>query len=87
MSRKNKITFVDDNDLFCAFLGEVGWHSKAISERTNLTEGQVNYRLKKADIKRKSYRDGESRTAELVVRNCAGQIMPKLRRTLGKKFA
>jgi hypothetical protein len=87
MSKKTKITFADDNDLFCAFLGEVGWHSRAISERTNLTESQVNYRLKKAEIKRKSYRDGESKTAELVVRNCAGQIMPKLRRTLGKKFA
>lgn len=87
MSRKNKITFMDDNDLFAAFLGEVGWHSKAIADRTNMTEGQVNYRLKKAEIKRKSYRDGESKTAELVIRSCSGQIIPQLKRKLGKKFA
>lgn len=83
---RHKITFLDDDDLFVAFLGEVGWHSRAIAERTNMTECQVNYRLHKANIKRKDYRNGESKTSELVIDKCAPQVTRDLRSDLPQRF-
>ena len=83
---RHQITFLDADDLFVAFLGEIGWHTSAIAERTQMTECQVNYRLHKAGIKRKDYRNGESPTSELVVKSCSTAIVPRLKKELGSMF-
>jgi hypothetical protein len=57
----------NDHDLECAILGEAGWHTSAIARETNLTESQVQYRLGRAGVKRKDYRDGRSEMANFML--------------------
>lgn len=70
MTKPRRVTWLDDDDLRCALLAKLGFSTKMICETTGLTPCQVSYRLNKARIKRKDYRDGESDMAELVVRRC-----------------
>lgn len=49
-------------------LGDAGWHTKAIARETGMSPGQVLYRLKQAKVKRKDYRDGSSRMAQIVLK-------------------
>lgn len=55
-----------DADFTCAQLGAWGFSTQAIAKRTGLTKCQVTYRLHKAAIKRKDYRDGISHVANLI---------------------
>lgn len=58
---------LNDVDLEVALLGEAGWHTRAIASETQLTEGQVTYRLGLAGIKRANYRNGQSDMAHFIV--------------------
>jgi hypothetical protein len=64
-----RVDFFDNaQDYEAAFLGSLGFSTKCIVRHTKLGPGQVNYRLKKASIRRIDYRDGNSETATLILR-------------------
>jgi hypothetical protein len=62
----HRITFESDVDLQVCVRGSLGQHTRAIAKFTGLTESQVAYRLKKANVSRRAYRDGESEEAQYV---------------------
>jgi len=66
-TKARKITWTSDEDLRCAILGGMGFSTKMITSETGLTPCQVSYRLNKAHIKRKDYRDGNSVVAKRVM--------------------
>ncbi len=61
------VNWVRSDELECRILGGMGLSTKCIMERTGLTHSQVTYRLHKAGVKRKDYRDGTSDMAHLVI--------------------
>lgn len=67
MTKAKRIHWTSDEDLQCAILGGMGFSTVMITETTGLTPCQVNYRLHKAGIKRKDYRDGTSDMAHRVL--------------------
>ncbi|MGW8180197.1 MAG: hypothetical protein ACWGQW_15770 [bacterium] len=83
---RHKITFQDDNDLLVAFLGEIGWHTRAIAQKCNITEGMVQYRLSKAGVSRKDYRNGVSDSSSIVINECQDVITNELREVLPPQF-
>ena len=57
------------SDRHVAILGEIGMSTAFIAHETGLTECQVIYRLAKAQIRRRDYRNGNSAVADLIVGN------------------
>ena len=70
------VRWVRSDELDCGILAKMGMSTKCIMEETGLTHCQVTYRLNKAGIKRKDYRDGKSDFARLVMR----RMMPSTNR-------
>jgi hypothetical protein len=75
---------LNDIDLEVALLGEAGWHAHAIAEETNLSKGQVHYRLGLAGVKLKNYRNGKSEMSRFMVtmiqsRNSAKERITEVR--------
>lgn len=79
---RHRITFAAERDLHCAVLGTLGFSTEAIARETELTPGQVNYRLHKAKVDRAGYRAGTSRVAQAVMR----RVMPEERRRLKREL-
>lgn len=71
MRRKTKplsVKFMtNSSDMRVAILGMAGMSSSCISRETGLTECQIGYRLRKAGILRKDYRDGNNILAEIAI--------------------
>jgi hypothetical protein len=70
--------FSYDEDFECAYLGSLGFSTKYIISRTKLGPGQVNYRLKKAQIRRMDYRDGASEFATIIQRSLRPTLTKQL---------
>jgi hypothetical protein len=66
--------FLHDEDYECAYLGALGFSTKYIMSRTKLGGGQINYRLRKAHIRRIDYRDGTSDFATIIQRSLRGPL-------------
>ena len=82
----DRITFMEAQDLEVVILGECGWHTKAIAQRTKLTNAQVQYRLGKALVRRLDYRNGLSQNSRVIAdwwRKSAG---PSIKRDLTAKW-
>lgn len=61
--------FRHDEDFECAYMGALGFSTRAILQiAKGLTSGQINYRLKKAQIRRMDYRNGVSHVALTVLK-------------------
>lgn len=74
-----KVDFLaNDEDFQVALLGAMGFSTTFIKRETGLTDGQIQYRLGKAEIKRKSYRDGESQEAEMVMATLSKKMSKEL---------
>jgi hypothetical protein len=67
-----------DEDFECAYLGALGFSTKYIMLRTKLGGGQINYRLKKAHIRRIDYRDGNSDFATMIQRSMRATLTKNL---------
>ena len=68
--RKHRVSLLSDPDDFHAcLLATLGFSVKVITQQTGLSGGRVYYRLKKAQIKIKEYRNGVSPIAQLVIDN------------------
>lgn len=52
-----------------ALLGSLGFSSKYIQRKTGLTTGQITYTLRKANVYRREFRDGESPEAKALLRH------------------
>lgn len=63
---KHKIVDFEEQypDYQCAILGLMGFSTRFIESETKLSSGQVNYRLQRAGVMRRDYRDGESPIAQ-----------------------
>lgn len=66
-AKPRRVTWTSDEELQCAILGSMGFSTRFIQEKTGLTPCQVSYRLNKASIKRRDYRNGESAMAQRVM--------------------
>lgn len=75
-------------DRWCLLLAMRGRSNRAIIKRTRLTPGQISYRLKKYDVSRMEFRNGEGRFAEIVdksLKNIAHEsLMQHLQRHVRK---
>jgi hypothetical protein len=82
MAEKAKPRRVDfeiyKQDFEAALYGSLGLTAASISSRTQLSKGQVTYRLRKAGVRLGDYRSGESTIARMVLRN----MRPVLEREL-----
>lgn len=56
----------DEKTFKCLILAGLGFSNRYITKCTNLTTSEIAQRVKKAGIKRKFYRDGESIIAQKV---------------------
>lgn len=65
-------------DYQCALLGAFGFSTYYIKSKTGLSPGQIGYRLKKAEISRMDFRNGQSVYAEMVLRNVRQVAQEKL---------
>jgi hypothetical protein len=65
-------------DFEAALLGSLGQSTLSIAVSTQLSRGQVTYRLRKAGVRLGDYRSGQSTIARLVMRN----MRPVLEREL-----
>jgi len=54
-------------DCFCIVLGSFGFSNRCIERCTGLVPSQISYRLNKAKINRRDYRDGESLLARAII--------------------
>jgi len=82
-----KVDFRLPEDFRVLLLGSMGFSTKLIGSKTNLSIGQVLYRLKRGSIKRKEYRDGQSVSAGIVLRDAEERVSERIRRNLLKKIA
>lgn len=85
-ARRRVDYFGVSEDFETAFLGSLGFSTKCIQAHTKLRPGQITYRLKKAEIKRIDYRDGNSDTATIVLRSLRGTIEKELTHYLRDLF-
>jgi len=51
--------FLHKEDFEAAYLGSLGFSTKYIESRTNLSSRKITYRLRNAQVRRADYRDGE----------------------------
>jgi hypothetical protein len=65
-------------DYECALLGALGFSTRYIQSKTSLRTGQITYRLRKAQVSRMDFRNGQSVYAQLVLRNMRAVAEPKL---------
>lgn len=72
----------DETDFKVCTLASLGLSTKAICIQTGLSFCQVNYRLNKASIKRKDYRDGESPVAAFIMRQAQGMAAPIVKKAI-----
>lgn len=83
-------------DFQCVLLAAIGWGSAAIADYTGLTEGQVQYRIGKAETGRRKgeatarqmYRTGKSPVAQSVVAAITGRgsvVKKQITTTLDKR--
>jgi hypothetical protein len=65
-------------DWECAMLGALGFSSRYIQSKTGLRNTQIQYRLRKAQVSRMDFRNGDSIYAKMVLRNVRAIAEPKL---------
>ena len=59
--------YKDQRTYQAGILGALGLSTRAIQNNTDLTAGQILYRLKKIGVKRQDYRNGQSSIAKYVL--------------------
>jgi hypothetical protein len=69
-------------DFKCVLLGGLGFSTKLIMEHTDLRPSQIAYRLRKGDIRRSDYRNGESSVAENLLQRAQTVAVPAIKQHL-----
>lgn len=72
-----KVTWHSDGDLQCVILAGMGMSTQYIMAVTGLSAGQIAYRLRKAGVYRRDYRNGTSEVAQrmLAARPKSGKLI------------
>lgn len=73
-----KDTLANPQAAAAILMASVGFGAKAISAKTGLTEAQIRYRLKLAEIKIKDYRDGNTVLSRKVMQACSDTAREQL---------
>jgi hypothetical protein len=60
-------------------MGILGFSTKFIMEKTRLTSCQINYRLKKAKIRRVDYRNGENKISGIILNSAEQKCVQELK--------
>lgn len=76
------VNLLHGEDFKCALLGSLGFSTRLIMQHTTLTPSQISYRLRKADIRRADYRNGESSVAENLLQRARTVAVPALKQHL-----
>ncbi len=83
------VNLLKGDDFKCALLGSLGFSTRLIMRHTDLTPSQVGYRLRKGDIRRTDYRNGDSSLAEAMLRRARVVAIPAvkehLKEVMGRK--
>jgi hypothetical protein len=58
-------------DYHCVLLASLGFSYELIAFHTGLNQGQISYRLKKAGVQPRAYRQGRTELANVVIANVA----------------
>lgn len=74
--RVDPFTFADDHE--CAYYASVGMSTRFITAKTGLTGGRITYRVKKFNISRMDFRNGQSTFAKIMLRNMNPIIINEL---------
>jgi hypothetical protein len=78
--------FKYDEDFECVYMGALGFSTRGIQFRLGsgkrLTAGQIAYRLKKANVRRADYRNGDSEFAVMAYTKLRSAIAPAITRDL-----
>lgn len=82
----HSVTFSAGDDLECVVRGLLGQSIWAIMDATGLTVGQVKYRLKKAGIQLRPFRDGDTALSQSWLRVGRAEATQQVRRTIAPKF-
>ena len=70
------------DDFKCALLGSLGFSTRLIMRHTDLTPSQIGYRLRKGEIRRSDYRNGESSVAENLLKRAQTVAVPAIKQHL-----
>lgn len=76
------VNLLHGDDFKCALLGSLGFSTRLIMQHTGLTPSQIGYRLRKGDIRRSDYRNGESSVAENLLQRARTVAVPALKQHL-----
>jgi len=81
------VTFLNGktHDFEVALLGSYGFSRRYAVEQTGLTPSQITYRLHKAGIRLRDYRDGTNVAAKAVMEATKPTVEPALQKTLKGK--
>lgn len=66
-----RVHWSQKEDFDVLVLGTLGFSTRFIKSQTGFTDCQVGYRLKKGDVKRATYRNGDSDIATMVLSNAS----------------
>lgn len=67
---KRRVDPLNNSDDFeCLMLAEFGFGGKFISQSTRLSPGQISYRIRKAGMSIRDYRNGISHGAKWILRH------------------
>lgn len=62
----------NSEDYTCLFLAMLGRSNRAIIGQTNLSQGQITYRLRKFEISRMDYRNGVGPVSDYIDQKAGG---------------
>lgn len=80
MTTPKRVDFLNDKtDLQVLILGELGFSTAFIHEKTGYTGCQIAYRLRKQSLRRSSYRNGESTAALFVLSKSEHKLAHEIR--------
>lgn len=76
---ERRVDFVrNTKDFEVVFLGGFGQSTKRIAEQTGYTTGQILYRLKKGQVKRRDYWNGVSPMVKIAIQRTRKVAMERL---------
>ena len=76
------VNLLHGDDFKCAVLGSLGFSTRLIMSHTGLTPSQISYRLRKGEIRRSDYRNGESAVAENLLQRSRTVAVPAIKQHL-----
>lgn len=76
------VNLLHGDDFKCAVLGSLGFSTRLIMRHTGLTPSQIGYRLRKGEIRRSDYRNGESSVAENLLQRTRTVAVPAIKQHL-----